>query len=189
MRDGLDKFSSVAEGIFLPDIGFRQWKDRGLQTTLWCEREGSKRSHRKSPPLPRKEGTRPRAISLCGGVLLVMTKLHSKSPTCEPSSWELWKMRIYVPATSGWVWLLPALRLLLLTVLQLCCLLPLLSSVSVHSVLTLCVSCCIIVLFEVLYCQIKNIYFLCLFLCIIWVKSIINLLQYYIADCVSWVPS
>ena len=34
MRDGLDKFSSVAEGIFLPDIGFGQWKDRDLQTTL-----------------------------------------------------------------------------------------------------------------------------------------------------------
>ena len=48
------------------------------------------------------------------------------------------------------------------------------------------------VLFKVLYCKIKNVFFIfcvCLFLCIICVKSIRNLLlQYYIADCVSWVP-
>ena len=34
------------------------------------------------------------------------------------------------------------------------------------------------VLFKVLYCKIKNVFFIFYFLCIIWVKSIINLLQY-----------
>ena len=40
------------------------------------------------------------------------------------------------------------------------------------------------------YCKILNVFFIfcvCL-LCIICVKSIINLSQYYMADCVSWVP-
>ena len=46
------------------------------------------------------------------------------------------------------------------------------------------------VLFKVLSCKIKNVFFifLCLFLCIIRVKSIINLLQYNTIDYVSWVP-
>ena len=35
-----------------------------------------------------------------------------------------------------------------------------------------------IVLFKVLYCKIKNVLFFVCFLCIICVKSIINLLQY-----------
>ena len=46
------------------------------------------------------------------------------------------------------------------------------------------------VLFKVLYCKIKNISFIfCVcFICIIYVKYIINIVQCYIADCVSWVP-
>ena len=48
------------------------------------------------------------------------------------------------------------------------------------------------VLFKVLYWKIHNVFFtsVFVFLCIIHVKSIINLLhvQHYIADCVSWVP-
>ena len=46
------------------------------------------------------------------------------------------------------------------------------------------------VLFKVLYCKIKNVYFLCLFfmyyLCETDYKPIT--VQYYIANCVSWVP-
>ena len=37
---------------------------------------------------------------------------------------------------------------------------------------------CTIVLFKVLYCKIKNVLFFVCFLCIISVKSIVNLLQY-----------
>ena len=44
------------------------------------------------------------------------------------------------------------------------------------------------VVFKLLYYKIKNVYFLCLFSMYICVKSIVNLLQYYLADCVSWVP-
>ena len=43
-------------------------------------------------------------------------------------------------------------------------------------------------LVKVLYCKIKNVsFFWHLFLCIICIKGIINLLQYYMANC-SWVP-
>ena len=44
------------------------------------------------------------------------------------------------------------------------------------------------VLFEVLYCEIKNVYFVCLFmyyLCEKYYKPIT--VQYYVANCVSWV--
>ena len=41
IRDGLDKFSSLAEGICLIDVGFGQWKDRDLHTTL-CDLVGGK---------------------------------------------------------------------------------------------------------------------------------------------------
>ena len=52
------------------------------------------------------------------------------------------------------------------------------------------------VLFQVPYCKVENVFFIfCayLFLCIIYIENIINLLQYsiiqyYIADCISWVP-
>ena len=47
--------------------------------------------------------------------------------------------------------------------------------------------CCTTVLFKVLYCKIKNI-FSVYFLCIICVQSIINLLQYSVANGVGWVP-
>ena len=51
-------------------------------------------------------------------------------------------------------------------------------------------SCCTTVVFKVLSCKVKNVLFLCLSLCIICVKAIINLLQcsIYIPDCISWVP-
>ena len=50
---------------------------------------------------------------------------------------------------------------------------------------------CTSVLFKVLYCTIKNVFFIfCLFcmyyLCEKYYKPIT--VQYYIADCVSWVP-
>ena len=49
---------------------------------------------------------------------------------------------------------------------------------------------CTTVLFKVLYCKNKNVYFLCLFfmyyLCEKYYKLIT--VQYYVADCVSWVP-
>ena len=44
------------------------------------------------------------------------------------------------------------------------------------------------VIFKLLYYKIKNVYFLCLFSMYICVKSIVNLVQYYLADCVTWVP-
>ena len=50
---------------------------------------------------------------------------------------------------------------------------------------------CTTVLFKVLYCKITNVYFFVCFLCTYYLcekyyKPII--VQYYIADCVSWVP-
>ena len=51
---------------------------------------------------------------------------------------------------------------------------------------------CTTALFKVLHCKIKNVFFVVcdffLYVHIICVKSIISLLQYYIANCVSWVP-
>ena len=46
---------------------------------------------------------------------------------------------------------------------------------------------CTPVLFKALHCKIKKVSFVFCFLCVICVNSIINLLQYGIADCVSWV--
>ena len=86
-RDGLDKFSSVAEGIFLTDIGFGPWKDRDLHTTL-CDVRGREAKGAGGKALPSRgrkgqgHGPSPCAV----GVLLVATKLYSKSPRCEPSS-------------------------------------------------------------------------------------------------------
>ena len=53
--------------------------------------------------------------------------------------------------------------------------------------------CTITVLFKVLYCKIKNVFFIfrvCLFVCIILCEKYYKpiTVQYYIADCVSWVP-
>ena len=89
-----------------------------------------------------------------------------------------------VPSTSGVSEI--SLCLLLLTILQLYHLPPPLPPpVSNSSCLftrcqPLCGSCCTTVLFKVLYCEIKNVFFIfCVcFLCIVCVKSIINLLQY-----------
>ena len=81
--------------------------------------------------------------------------MYNKSPTYEPSSWELSMMQAYMPA--------PPWQLLYY----------------------------ITVVFKVLYCKIKRASFIFLFvclLCIICVKSIINLLQYYRANCVISVP-
>ena len=88
---------------------------------------------------------------------------------------------------EAWVKSQLALRLLLLTILQLCHLPPPLPPPDSNS------SCpstrcqpmcqllyCTIVLFKVLYCKIQNVLLIVIvyFLCIFCVKSIINLLQY-----------
>ena len=99
---------------------------------------------------------------------------------------------------QAWVQLQLALRLLLLTILQLYHLpTPLPPPVSNSSCLfTRCqplyASCCT-VLFKVLYCKIKNVFFtfcVCLFfmyyLCEKYYKPIT--VQYYIADCDRWLP-
>lgn len=87
MRDGLDKFSSVAEGIFLTDIGFGPWKDRDLHTTL-CDVRGREVKGAVGKALPSRgrtgQGHRPSQCAV--EVLLVATKLYSKSPRYEPSS-------------------------------------------------------------------------------------------------------
>ena len=92
-----------------------------------------------------------------------------------------------VSSTSGMSEIVVCLRLLLLTVLQLHHLSPpLLPPVSSSSCLftgcqPLDARCCtMLLLFKVLYCKIKNVFFIfCVcFLCIICVKSMINLLQY-----------
>ena len=49
---------------------------------------------------------------------------------------------------------------------------------------------CTTVLFKILYCKIKNVYFLCLlFMYHLWEKYCKPIaVQYYTVDCVSWVP-
>ena len=86
-----------------------------------------------------------------------------------------------------------AFHLVLLTILQLYHLPPLPPSsqkllLSVHSILAPVFQLlyCTIVLFKFLYYKIKNVYFCLLFLCTICVESIT--VQYYIANCVSWLP-
>ena len=92
-----------------------------------------------------------------------------------------------VSSTSGMSEIVVCLHLLLLTILQLYHLSPpLLPPVSSSSCLftgcqPLYASCCtILLLFKVLYCKIKNVFFIfCVcFICIICVKSSSNLLQY-----------
>ena len=99
---------------------------------------------------------------------------------------------------QAWVKLQLVLRLLLLTILQLYHLPPPFPPpVSNSSFLfTRCqplyASCCTVLLYFSRYCIVRlkmfSLFFVFVFLCIICVKSTINLLQYYIADCVSWVP-
>ena len=99
---------------------------------------------------------------------------------------------------QAWVTLQLVLHLLLLTILQLCHLPPPLPPpVSNSSCLftrcqPLCASCCTVLLYFSRYCivRLKMFYFLCLFfkyyLCEKYYKTIT--VQYYTADCVSWVP-
>lgn len=56
MRDGLDKFSSVAEGIFLPDIGFRQWKTEAYKQLCDVRGREVKGAIGKALPSPGRKG-------------------------------------------------------------------------------------------------------------------------------------
>ena len=118
------------------------------------------------------------------------SRLCSKYPMYEPSSFKLSKMKMYVPSTSDmseiaacsvfyrW-WSFSSHLLPSPTSSR--------SSISSSSCLfTRCqplyASCCTYtsILFKVLYCKIKNVFFIfsvCA-LCVICVKSILNLLQY-----------
>ena len=117
-------------------------------------------------------------ISFYGGIIFhCVDTLYSKSPTYEPSSCKLSKM---------WtcIWFQQGTRTCAINVRHEwnCSL----SSISYCQLL-----CYTTVLFKVLYCKIKNIFFIfCLFfmyyLCEKYYKPIT--LQYYIVDCVSWVP-
>ena len=66
------------------------------------------------------------------------------------------------------------------------------SSLPVHLMPALVyTSCCTAIIFKVLYCKVKNVLFLCVclfmyYLCENYYKPIT--VQYYIPDCVSWVP-
>ena len=89
--------------------------------------------------------------SVC--TLIPPTHIYSKSPTYELSSSELSKMWTCVPSTSTWVKWQFALRLLLLTILQLCQLPPSLPPPVSHSSCLftccqpLCASYCTILLY------------------------------------------
>ena len=114
---------------------------------------------------------------------------YSRSITCEPSCCELSEMQTCNTATSG------------LSEIAACPLSPVADSPSalpsptsspsssqqlflpVHSMpAPVCqLLCCTTVLLKVLYCRIKNVFFIFRFigfLCVIWVKSIINLWQH-----------
>ena len=125
---------------------------------------------------------------------------HSSQPIQEvpnTQTFKLWTFRdvnvLLVLARSqnpwhqhqAWVKLQSALHLLLLTVLQLCHLPPALpppvgNFLPVHLIpAPVCqLLYCTAVLFKILDCKIKNVYFLFFCVCVICVKSSINLLQY-----------
>ena len=117
------------------------------------------------------------------------SKQVSKDHSKEPES---------VASTPIWVKLQLFLRLLLLMTLQLCSLPPpLFASVSNSSCLfaqyqASCMLAIVLttVLFKVLYCEIKNVslFWGFVFYILFVFKLLLNLLQYCIADCVSWVP-
>ena len=99
---------------------------------------------------------------------------------------------------QAWVKLQLALRLLLLTILQLCHLPPPLPVPASNSscLFTRCqpldASCCSVLLYFSRYCTVRLktfsffVCFLMYYLCEKYYKPIT--IQYYIADCVSWVP-
>ena len=144
-------------------------------------------------------------------ILFYFTLVYSKSPTYEPSSCKLSKMRMCVCMLKSLkavhvsgvhchglhplqVAVQLALRLLLLMTLQLYHLPPPFPPPSVTLLacsLDASPWCqllhCTTVLFEVLYCKMKNVYFFMSYLCEKYYKSIT--VQYYMADCVSWVPT
>ena len=117
--------------------------------------------------------------------------------TYGPSGCELSKTGTCVPSMPGVSESALALRLLLLTALQLCHLPPPLpppgsrSSCLFTRCQPLCASCCTAVLCKVLYCETENV-LLCL-LCIICIKSVKNLLQYssrqpiILVGCLGWI--
>ena len=124
--------------------------------------------------------------------------IYCESPTYEPSSCELSKMQMCVHMSSHVSPIMQlALCLLLLMILQLYHLPPPLPSPLINSSFlftryqSLYASCCT-VLFRVLYCEVTHVVFIfciCIFmycLCDKYHKPIT--VQYYTANCVSWVP-
>ena len=125
---------------------------------------------------------------------------YSKSPTCEPSCCELFKdanvcsinvrreWNCSLPSISYCWWSFSSTISHLLSLLQSVTLLACSLDASPYMPAVVLYYC---VLFKVLYCKIKNVYFLCLFifmyyLCEKYYKPIV--VQYCIPACVSWVP-
>ena len=123
--------------------------------------------------------------------------IYSKSPTYEPSSCKDSKMQMCVPSMPG------------MSEIAACSLSPIAddpsalpsppplpppvsnSSCPFNRYQPLYASCWTVLLYFSRYCtaRLKMFYFLLLFLCVIYMKSITNItVQYYIADCVSQVP-
>ena len=111
-------------------------------------------------------------------------QLYAKSPVSHPQVVNFQRCEHVFLQHQTWVKLKLVLYLLLLTILQLY---RLPAPVSNSSCLftwcqSLYASCCTVLLYFSRYCKIKNVFFIfgVCFLCIICVKSIMNLLQYSI---------
>ena len=97
--------------------------------------------------------------------------IYSKFPTYIPSSFELSKMQTCVPSHRAWVQLY----------LAFCFLLP------VHSIPAPEASCCTTILFKVLYCKIKKVSFIFVFIFYVLCEKYYYW-TVYTAYYVSWVP-